>query len=283
MPSKPQVGLVGATGRLGHPVLQELQRQGLSVTVLSRASQSTHAPVDVTTVHADLLRPETLRPALAGLDVLYLNLPGIPDVNGRWADREGLQNLARILPKTDVRHVLAISGLGVIHPEFAATALPANQARAVGQQALRDAGTPWTFFHCSTFLDSLQWGIRKGKFTVFGHYDAPLHFTNSSDYARLVAAALDHPAAKNQDFPVQGPEGMSYLEAAKRYFAATGGIQVKTAPAWLLDLLARLDSRLRGPAEILTYLRGMNETYVSSQTWKRLDVKPTTLEKFADG
>ena len=66
-----KVLVVGATGSIGHLVVEEAIRQGHTVRALARDRQKARRlPKDAEVIVGDLTRPETLAPAVEGLDAI---------------------------------------------------------------------------------------------------------------------------------------------------------------------------------------------------------------------
>ena len=66
-----KVLVVGATGSIGHLVVEEAIRQGHTVRALARDRQKARRlPKDAEVIVGDLTRPETLGPAVDGLDAI---------------------------------------------------------------------------------------------------------------------------------------------------------------------------------------------------------------------
>ncbi|MFI5227893.1 MAG: NAD(P)H-binding protein [Gemmatimonadales bacterium] len=64
--------VIGASGRAGRAVVSELRRLGRPVRALARRSASPPFAPDVETVIGDLTDPDSLTPALAGIDAAFL-------------------------------------------------------------------------------------------------------------------------------------------------------------------------------------------------------------------
>ena len=81
---------------------------------------------------------------------------------------------------------------------------------------LKKSGLHYTFFHCSVFLDSFPAFIQGEEFAIIGDHKYPVFFTNTIDLAENIYNAIDNETAYNKAFTVQGTEGLSFPEAAKR-------------------------------------------------------------------
>ena len=70
--------VTGARGNIGGAVVYSLEVRGLPVRVLSRVPQ---APASREVAVGDLNQPASIRPALSGVDAIFL-LPGYADMDG---------------------------------------------------------------------------------------------------------------------------------------------------------------------------------------------------------
>ncbi|MCM0084532.1 NAD(P)H-binding protein [Geomonas sp. Red32] len=105
--------VTGATGFIGRRLTQRLLESGFSVRCMVR--RSAHGvPGDVEIVQGDLLEPETLSEALAGIDTAYYLVHSM--AGGRTGferrDREAAQNFVAAADSAKVRRVIYLGGLG---------------------------------------------------------------------------------------------------------------------------------------------------------------------------
>ena len=116
MPPEPAPILVtGATGYIGGRLALRLVGQGYTVRALARDPRrlGSLAESGVACVAGDVLRPETLAPALAGVDVAYYLIHSMeagPDFAAR--DREAAANFAAACAAAGVRRIIYLGGLG---------------------------------------------------------------------------------------------------------------------------------------------------------------------------
>lgn len=116
MPPEPATILVtGATGYIGGRLAPRLVAQGYTVRALARDPRrlGSLAAAGVACVAGDVLRPESLAPALAGVDVAYYLIHSMeagPDFAAR--DREAAANFAAACAAAGVRRIIYLGGLG---------------------------------------------------------------------------------------------------------------------------------------------------------------------------
>jgi uncharacterized protein YbjT (DUF2867 family) len=71
--------VIGASGNIGHQVVKQLVKRGADVRALVRDPVKTEFPATVTLVQGDLLDPDSLRSAFAGVSTLFLLNAVVPD------------------------------------------------------------------------------------------------------------------------------------------------------------------------------------------------------------
>ena len=253
--------IIGATGKLAVPTIKRMKENGLKIKAIVRnvESASEKLPAGVEIVKGDLENVNSLKSALAGTQHLYLNLsapnpyaPFIPEVHG-------VENILKANP--NLEQLLMISGLGALHPEFHQTGKMVidNELRVRGHRLIREAGVPLTVFHCTWFVNALPWFIQGDKLFVFGKYKTPMYWTNTTDLADYVTAAIGNEAAYNKDFAVQGNEAMSYVDAAKKY------VGLKNLPIEVIE--APVPATGLGPfGDMLRYFEQFEEQFAAAQT-----------------
>src|SRR4051812_45779354 len=101
--------VVGSTGHVGSQVVAQLRGKGVPVRAMTRNPGAARLPPQVELVQGDLTAPETLEPALDGVDALFLVWTAPPA-----AFPEVLERIAR-----RVRRIVYLSApLKTPHPFF---------------------------------------------------------------------------------------------------------------------------------------------------------------------
>ncbi len=113
----------------------------------------------------------------------------------------------------------------------------------------------------------------------YGH-----HWIAGSDFGRQVAKAFATPLAANREYHVQGPEPITYEEAALRYaHALHRSPRIIHVPLWLFRLGGVFSSRLAFTARIMQTVLEYPEVFKARATWDELGRPATTIEQFAAG
>ena len=71
--------VTGATGVIGRQVIEQLVQRGASVRALVRDPAKADFPAGVSVVKGDLMDPDSLRPAFAGVSAFFLLNAVTPD------------------------------------------------------------------------------------------------------------------------------------------------------------------------------------------------------------
>jgi NAD(P)H dehydrogenase (quinone) len=203
------IGVSGASGKLGQAVLRELAARGgdRNVIAISRTPEKTDSGV-VARV-GDYDRPDTLAPAYAGLDRLLL----IPSAASRPGQR-GQQNVAAITAavQAGVKHIVLMSAAGTRdqqEPNIGASYW-------VGEQHLIKTAPRWTILRMNYYVEALamEAGMAAQSGALVGLAENRVAFVARDDVAAAAAGILlgeDHAGAI---YNATGPKAYSGAERA---------------------------------------------------------------------
>ncbi|HEY0095094.1 MAG TPA: SDR family oxidoreductase [Archangium sp.] len=138
--------VVGATGTIGKEIVAQLVRDGGVKVVagsrdVARAQGQLHG---VRMVELDPERPDTLSPALQGVDTVILVNPMSPAM-GQQA-----RNLAQAARQAGVKHLVRSSMLGVGEPDLISEA----RWHAEADQAISESGIPFTLLRPNQYFQN---------------------------------------------------------------------------------------------------------------------------------
>jgi NADH dehydrogenase len=228
----------GGTGFIGSAVVAELLRRGEKVAVLGRDLTRIRRRFgdDVEARAADVRKPETLPPAMAGVEIMInaVQLPNSPiESKGRgWTfeevDYKGTCNQVDAAKAAGIKRFVYVSGVG------AAPDADKHWFRFkwLAEEHLRASGLEWVAMRPSWVYGpgdhSLNRLLGFGRFLpfipMFGDGKQSLQPAFVFDVARLIADAARKPEAANQAFEVGGPEVMS-MDAVLRTGLAVKGMK----------------------------------------------------------
>jgi uncharacterized protein YbjT (DUF2867 family) len=255
-PSRSVVAVAGGTGFVGRAIVAELAARGRRVIVLShRPAGSPAARTAGPTIEvrpADVTRPELLAGALEGVETLVIalafrNSPIEAPRRGQTfekVDAAGTEALVAAARAARVSRLVYVSGAGAA----ADAARHWFRAKWRAEEAIRGSGIDYTIFRPSwiygpgdrslnRFLGMARWlpfvpQIGNGRQVV-----VPVFV---EDMGRLVADALDAPAARNATFEVGGPETLTMDDVIREALRVSHKRRpIIHAPASLMKLAVR--------------------------------------------
>ncbi|MEV0292408.1 NAD(P)H-binding protein [Nocardia sp. NPDC050710] len=208
--------VTGATGNIGATLVHLLAEAGEQVTAVSRGTKEMRLPDGVRHVTADLADPESLSPAVAGADALFLLITGDQLVDGPAPER--FLDIARA---GGVRRVVFVSSQGVVTRAGAA-----GYARlAAFENAIRESGLEWTLLRPGGFFSNTgAWAesVRNERVIAAPFGDVGLPSVDPADIAAVAAAALREDGHVGQIYTLTGPDLSTPRTQAAALGAALG-------------------------------------------------------------
>lgn len=220
--------IVGASGRLGSVVVQQLLAQGKPVRVMTRTPLTlAHLKQQgAEVVSGGLLDPASLLRACRGTEQVLAAahaLDGKGDNNPHTVDDAGNRQLIDAAKAAGVQHFVYLSILGA-SPD---APLEFFRIKYRTEEYLRASGLNFTILRPSAFMN--LWAqligqpiLEQGKATIFGRGNNPINFVAVEDVARFVCAALEDPGAGNRVIEIGGPENLTLNQVAEIFERASG-------------------------------------------------------------
>lgn len=206
--------ITGATGDVGSRVVECLLRRGERPRVFVRNETKARSRfgdrVDIFV--GDLADTASLRPALEGVDALFLvntgpQIPALDEAAAKVAKAAGVKHLVK-LSSMDVQQGLAI---GAWHER--------------GEAAVRASGVPFTFVQPTGFMSNLlAWApsIKAEGVVRASTGDGRRAFIHSDDIAAVATTALTTREYVGESLPITGPEALNYAEVTAKLGVAIG-------------------------------------------------------------
>jgi uncharacterized protein YbjT (DUF2867 family) len=192
--------VTGGTGRVGAQVTAQLRERDLSVRVVSR--RPARSPDGTEAARADLADPASLEPHLLDADALFLLWP--------FTSAELTAALAPKLAEIAARHVGRVVYL---------SAQPAGERPgsfwALVEQAIEDAGVPWTFLRPTGFAsNTLMWAdqIRSGDVVRWPFGAAGRALIDERDIAAVAVRVLTEDGHAGSRYVLSGPAVLTQAE-----------------------------------------------------------------------
>jgi len=205
--------VIGATGNIGRHVVAGLHSRGFAVRALSRhPATAAGLPDGVERVAGDLTDPDSLRPALAGVDAVFLLWP--------FLSADGAPSAADAIAR-HARRVVYVSAMNVRDDLSPAQ----NGVWGQVEDAIRRTGLDWTFLRASGFAtNTLQWAaaIRAGRPVRIPYLAAARSLIHERDIAEVAVRALTEPGHTGAAYVLTGPAAITQAEQV-RTLAATAG------------------------------------------------------------
>ncbi len=230
-PSKGQYVLItGVTGYIGGRLVPLLIEAGYRVRVMVRdlvrlQGRSWIAHVDV--VRGDVLEPDTLDAALAGIDVAYYLIHSMRGgENFHERDIRAARNFSAAAERQGVKRVIYLGGLG----ESATELSPHLRSRQQTGDALRECAVPVTEFRAGVIVGSGSLSFEMIRYLtervpimicprwVFTRIQ-PISIRDTLDY---LVSALDTPESAGQIIEIGGAEVITYRDMMFGYAHARG-------------------------------------------------------------
>jgi uncharacterized protein YbjT (DUF2867 family) len=201
-----RVLVTGATGNIGHQVVDQLRASGCRIRALSRSPQSASLPHDVEVVRGDLSAAETLDECLQGVDAVFL--VWVAPLAAAAAALERIASHAE-------RVVLLSSPHRTKHPFFQQP----NALRSVHagiEHLIETSGLRWTFLRPGVFaLNCLNWWrpqIRNGDVVRWFYAAAATAPIHERDLAAVAVRALCDEGHGGMEYVLTGPESLTQRE-----------------------------------------------------------------------
>lgn len=195
--------VLGATGKSGRRLVPLLRERGHEVRSASRR------PGERRTLF-DWDRLETHRPALDGVDAVYLVPPDfVEDAT------PALAPFLELAKKMGVRKVVFVSSLGVEFPNEAP-----SSGRHRMERAVCESGIGWTLLRPTGFDQNFSEAfhlpqIREQNRVVSATGDGRVGFVDAADIARVAERALTEATHDGATYAITGPEALTFAETAE--------------------------------------------------------------------
>jgi len=207
--------VAGSTGYIGGLLCHRLCEDGQEVRALARhperADDLREAGCEV--VQADVLEPETLGPALEGVDVAYYLVHSMgrgSDGDFAARDHEGAENFAAAAAAAGVRRIVYLGGLGEGSKHL--------DSRHATAETLREGSVPVTYFRAAAVIGAGSESFRTVFYLVrrLPVMVTPRWVTTrtqpiaAGDVVAYLAAASDLGLPADREIQIGGPDVTTY-------------------------------------------------------------------------
>lgn len=194
--------VIGGTGTTGSRLVDLLRKERAGV----RAGTRKRSNGDAGKVHFDWSDPATHRPAVAGVERVYLIAPlGVAEPGPL------VEQFLEEAVRAGVRRVVLLSSSSVTDGPHGLGTLPPLVRAAVPEWAVL---RPAWFMQNFVSDHPVAAGIRDRGEIVTATGPGRVGFIDAADIAAVAARALLEPEPRNTDHLLTGPEALSYADAA---------------------------------------------------------------------
>ena len=206
--------ITGGTGNVGSELVRLLLERGAEIRLLARDPGKVRVE-GAEVVGGDLSKPETLAPALAGVDHAFLLSSYLPDQYALHA------NLIEVSRRLGGIHIVEMCAIGTTHDS--PIALLRRFARA--EDLLKASGLDWTILEPHMFMQNLLGSA--GTIAADGVFysctgDGRMAAVDTRDIAAVAAVALTEPGHAGKTYVVTGPEAVSQADMARTISGVLG-------------------------------------------------------------
>lgn len=255
--------VTGATGYIASRLIPRLLEKGCRVRCLARdparlAGRPWAGQVEI--LQGDVIRPETLPPALRGAAAAYYLIHSMSSGSHYYErDMEAAANFACAARESQVGHIIYLGGLADPQAEIA----PHMRSRILTGEYLRTCGMPVTEFRAGVIVGPGSISFEMIRFLCehlpvlvgprwLENHSQPIAAQNVLDY---LLAALENPDVRGGVYEIGGPDVLTYAATMQVYARLRGlrrplifapGIPVRLM-AFIVDKLTPVPQAIAHP------------------------------------
>jgi NAD(P)H dehydrogenase (quinone) len=214
------IGITGATGQLGRLVVQKLKTKVPAGDIIALVRHPAKArDLGVTAREADYDRPETLAPALEGIDTLLLI--SASDIGKRLKQHH---NVIQAAKKAGVKRIVYTS---LLHADKSPIDLASEHLPT--EDEIKASGSPYTIlrngWHTENYTGSIGGALAGGAF-LGSAGDAKISSAARADFADAAVAAVTGKGHEGKTYELAGDSSWTLNDLASEISRQTG----KTIP-----------------------------------------------------
>jgi uncharacterized protein YbjT (DUF2867 family) len=210
--------VTGATGNIGRILVKELAAANVTARALVRSREKAEGieKLGLEAVIGDLDKPETLKPALKGIEKVFLL--SAPDP--RQVELQG--NLIKAAKTEGVRHIIKLSAIGVDRGEDSFTLARLHRET---EEEIERSGIDYTHLRPNGFMQNALMfaGTIKSQGAFYAPLgDAKVSYVDARDVAAVAFSTLTKDGHEGKAYEITGPESLAYTDVAHELSTATG-------------------------------------------------------------
>ena len=252
--------ITGASGNIGREVLKQALAVGLNIRATFQSPDiAAKAPAGLEGVIMDYAKPETIRPALHGVEKIFLVGPPVRDLPAMEA------NFIKEVRATGRQHIVKLSALGGRESMF-----PSGHRDS--EENIEASGVPYTFLRPNGFMQNLvnyDAGTIRSQNAFYGcQGNGAVSVIDIRDIAAVAVIVLVATGHEGKSYSLTGSEALTNGHVAEKISRIAGRkinyvdmapAEFKKAilsggmPEWSADALVDLQRLYReGKASLLT-------------------------------
>ena len=217
---RPLVAVLGASGRTGVYVLEELQSRDVDIRALSRNIETAKERIggDFEWMAADVTDPESLLLAFESVDVLVSTIGATGGDSSELISYKGSINFVEAAKQSGVKHIIYMSSIGAGGAENFSTVLlnlvlnKTMKWKSLGEDYIRNSGIDFTIVRPGGLRgDPGTLGIR------FEQGDEVIGWIPRADVAAVMVESIFNDDAANKTFEVINDDSLP-IEGGKDEF-----------------------------------------------------------------
>lgn len=210
------IAITGANGHLGGLIIEKLKAKlgADQIVALARSPEKAQG-LGVAVRAFDYNAPESLAPALAGVEQLFL-------VSGTEFGRRASQHKA-VIDAAKAAGVAHIAYTSVLHG--ADNPAPVTPEHLETEKALAESGLKTTLLRNGWYAENYAMGLAAALehgALIGASGDAKISAATREDFAEAAVAILSDPSKQGQTYELAGDEGFTMAEAAAELSKQTG-------------------------------------------------------------
>ncbi len=234
--------VTGATGFIGRRLVPALVEAGHDVRAMTRRPEAYDG--QGTPVGADVSDPDSLRPALEGVDVAVYLVHSLDDPDFERKDAQAARNFSAAAAAAGVRQIVYMGGLGDDDDDLSAHL----RSRREVEHLLGQDGVPVTVLRAAIVVGhgGISWELTRQLVKNLPAMVVPRWVATRTqpialdDVVRYLVGVVDHPDAIGRVFEIGGTEQLTYLDMMK---VAAESMNNRTIPIITVPVLTpRLSS-----------------------------------------
>ncbi len=276
--------VTGASGYVGSQLVPALLERGHYVVCMTRDSRKVTAkfPRRVNVVEADALKPDSLAPALRGIDVAYYLIHSLNAGEQAFQsnDHEAARNFALSAKEAGVQRIIYLGGLGDPRRERSAHL----KSRQETGETLRRYGPPLTDFRSAVVIgagsisfEMIRYLTERVPIMICPRWvTTRIQPVGIDDVVSYLVAALDEPKSVAQTIDIGSPSIETYRTMMLKYAAHRGlrrpllqvPVLTPRLSSYWVDLVTPIPARISRPL-----IEGLRSEVVCTNT-AALDIFP---------